>query len=417
MLGKFTKRALLGGLVLLASTVLAATAFAEASVSGYIKFDAILDLQSPSGSTDFQQPPVAGSQADKVKGGLSMQVNESRFRFTSSSDTDMGKVSTNFEFDVWGTSNANGNPRVRHAYVTWGNWLFGQTWSTIMTDLFQINETLDFGGARGVYFVRQPMVRYTMPMGANKLVLAAETPAGNAGPGTALGAGGTPVAEDPTLPDIHAAYHMGVGGGKIAAAVVLAQYRFVADAAVADPAGGTAGDVTEFSTSAAGIAINGAFPVGGKNKFKFALDLGAPGRYVPFAAGSYFTTSADASDGKYSLNAVESATGIVLGYQHWLNDADRINFVYGSLTNSFTVDEDNPGDTSKTNPSAAGLGENTTSLHLNWIRSLTPAVKIGVEYGSWTVAYNKVSGKVDSEGKESLTGAQSRIQFSVQAVY
>lgn len=413
MLGKFTKQALLGGLVLLASTVLAATAFAQASVSGYIKFDATLDLQSPSGSTDFDQPPAAGSQADKVKGGLSMFINESRFRFTSSTDTDMGKVSTMFEMHVWGTSQAAAAPSVRHAYVAWGPWLFGHTWSTIMTDLFQINETLDFGGARGVYFVRQPMVRYTMPLdGGNKLVLAAEQTRSNDGPNAAGNSVGGAY-EDPTLPDIHVAGHFGVGGGKIAAALVMTQYRYVMDAKSADAGSSKAvgEDVAELTTSGTGIAINGMFPTGGKNAVRFALGLGNDGRYMPFTTTPWVQTD---TAGKKSLHAADSITAIVLGYQHWLNDSDRVNLAYGSITNALSIDKDALADTTKTNPSL-GSGTGTTSLHLNWIRSLTAAVKLGVEYGSWTVTWPKEAGKVDTKGKNVTAGAKSRIQFSVQA--
>src|SRR5690606_556444 len=50
---------------------------------------------------------------------------------------------------------------LRHAYVSWNNWLAGQTWSNFM-DVAALPDAVDFvGPTDGTVFVRQAQVRYT----------------------------------------------------------------------------------------------------------------------------------------------------------------------------------------------------------------------------------------------------------------
>jgi hypothetical protein len=52
------------------------------------------------------------------------------------------------------------NPRMRHFYFTYADWLFGQTWTTFQ--ILDIPEDLDFAGvADGTIFIRQPMIRFS----------------------------------------------------------------------------------------------------------------------------------------------------------------------------------------------------------------------------------------------------------------
>ena len=77
--------------------------------------------------------------------------------------------STRFEIDFFGSRHRRPahqqhatRPVLRHAYVQWGNWLVGQTWSNFM-DVATLPEAVDFiGPTDGTTFVRQPQVRYTM---------------------------------------------------------------------------------------------------------------------------------------------------------------------------------------------------------------------------------------------------------------
>ena len=52
-------------------------------------------------------------------------------------------------------------PRLRHAFITYNNWLFGQTWMTFY-NVGSIPENLDFvGPTESTIFGRQAQVRYT----------------------------------------------------------------------------------------------------------------------------------------------------------------------------------------------------------------------------------------------------------------
>jgi hypothetical protein len=410
MLGKFTKRALLGGLVLVTSTVFAATAFAEASVSGWIKFDAGMDMgdriESPvdrtkGSSTTFTTNDFA---KNKVDGGIWMQVTETRFRFTSSNDSDMGKVTTNFEAHVWNYDHAatftGSSQNIRHAYVTVGNLLMGQTWSTFMGNLVYAAETVDFAGQAGAYFVRQPQVRYTLPLeGIGKLAIALETgdrlttvsSSINASATLTAGDGaGNAVTEVETkTPDIVASLTANVGPGVIVVDVLSDTTR------VADSTG-----TADASTSVTVFNVMGKFGLGGKNNVKFMVGSGGNTSYMPFMTKVNVVLN-DAGDG-VTLEAKDKHQAINAALQWWLDDVSRINVAYGSL--AITFDADVAPGTARTN--------SRTSTHINYVRDLTPTVNLGVEY--LTMAEAKESGKgFTGETDDSM----SRLQVGVRAMF
>ena len=54
------------------------------------------------------------------------------------------------------------SPRLRHAFISYNKWTFGQTWMTFF-NVGALPENLDFvGPAESTIFGRQAMVRYTM---------------------------------------------------------------------------------------------------------------------------------------------------------------------------------------------------------------------------------------------------------------
>ena len=67
-----------------------------------------------------------------------------------------------FEFDLFGVGKDEGQTtiRIRHAYVSWGPFLAGQTNSLFMDgDLFP--NTIDYWGPAGMVFLRNPQLRWT----------------------------------------------------------------------------------------------------------------------------------------------------------------------------------------------------------------------------------------------------------------
>jgi hypothetical protein len=67
--------------------------------------------------------------------------------------------------------------RLRHAYGQWGNLVIGQTWSTF-ADPQAEPDGIDFEGLNAIALFRQPLVRYTRPLGERfSLAAAIENPA------------------------------------------------------------------------------------------------------------------------------------------------------------------------------------------------------------------------------------------------
>ncbi len=51
------------------------------------------------------------------------------------------------------------SPEIRHAFISYDGWLFGQTWTTFM-DVNALPDSIDFVGTTdGTVFVRQAQVR------------------------------------------------------------------------------------------------------------------------------------------------------------------------------------------------------------------------------------------------------------------
>src|SRR5210317_1279832 len=152
---------------------------------GYAKFDAMFTDYSngtPDGNSLMRQfyyapqIPVSGSSSDST---TDFQARESRLNFRVDHKTAGGHSVTAFvEMDFF--THVDGNevvsnsysPRIRHAFIKYDNWTFGQTWSTFQ-DVVALPEALDFvGPAESTTFIRQSMIRYT----TGNLELAVENP-------------------------------------------------------------------------------------------------------------------------------------------------------------------------------------------------------------------------------------------------
>lgn len=87
----------------------------------------------------------------------------SRFGIRSSTETDIGTIGTELEFDLFSTDSesTSPNPRLRHANVEIGdNWLLGQSWTNFMP-LVRYPRSVDFNGPVGIAFARVPQVRFS----------------------------------------------------------------------------------------------------------------------------------------------------------------------------------------------------------------------------------------------------------------
>lgn len=173
------------------------------NIGGYVKFDALFDLNASSGdAAAIALAPAEGSTADRAGNGGSFRFHarQSRIWFQTWTPTDWGELRTYIETDFFGGGNntfgtgfaagtAPGVLRLRHAYGTLGPVLAGHTWTTFMP-VFAGPDTLDFGGPTGQIFVRQALIRYTHNFGGGLTLEAAlEDPSGD------IIVGGAPAAQ------------------------------------------------------------------------------------------------------------------------------------------------------------------------------------------------------------------------------
>lgn len=216
-----------------------------------------------------------------------------------------GDVTAFVEFDLFG---GGGNekltnsrhPRLRHAFMKYGNWTVGQTWSTFI-NTGALAEAVDFGGplvASG--FIRQTQLRYTN----GNLQLAIENPESYNGYVGTQGYG----TQDST-PDFIGKYTVKGDWGSVAFAGLFR----------------TVTTKTNETESAVGFGVTGKIKVGAKDDFRFQLHGGNTGRYVGAAAA---TDLFDAGQGE----EVEESTSVLVAYRHFWNSEYRSNVFYGNHT-------------------------------------------------------------------------------------
>lgn len=128
-----------------------------------------------------QQIPVGGGSSRDIIG----HARQTRLAFSTSTPLGGKEVKSVVEFDFalaaapLGAQRATNpyTPTFRRGFISYGNWLVGQEWTTFQNPN-HFPETTDFVGPMdGAIFVRQMMVQYKQPLSADwSLYLAAENP-------------------------------------------------------------------------------------------------------------------------------------------------------------------------------------------------------------------------------------------------
>jgi hypothetical protein len=447
MLGKLTKIALLGGLVLLATTVLAASAFAQTTAYGLIYFTAQYNMtNSPNYNGDLGLPAVP-ARKDTLGGAgtFIMQAEASRIGVKSSMDTDMGKVTGVVEVDAGGraaafaASSAIGGEssaaviRLRQAYVSVGNLLVGRTWGGLVTDFSWAPNVWDPEGPYGYSVVfgdpRMPQVRYTVPIGANKFVISAEQVSG-----VRAGIAGE---ASTSLPRLVPAFYMDLGMAKVQVVAAMTSFRYNESGALAgicagppvndcDGNGKTTDDLT---TSGTAFGVNASVNVGDAGNFKFHFLTGGAGNQINaitiLASGTSYYNSA-AAGAKPSLSAT-SGTDILLGYNHKLAGGANITFAYGSVAladakAAYLGAANITASKAAATTALASARDSGTSMSLNYEWPVATGLKMVVEYDTKTIHYMDIAAteKNNSYGAaapKSESASHSSILFGTQFAF
>jgi hypothetical protein len=364
---------LAGGAGLLLLAVSGSALADEPSVTykfgGYAKLDAMFSDYSdgtPGGNTLMRhfyyapQIPVGdGSSSDDMT--TDFHARETRLNFRADATTAGGdKVTAFVEFDFL-IDNNNGNsdsneivsnsyePRLRHAFVKYNNWTFGQTWSTFQ-DVVALPEALDFvGPAESTTFIRQAMIRYTN----GPLELAIENPEEFVA-GDVTGRGYS------SMPDLIARYTFKLDGGSYVKLAGLARSIKL------QPSLGSQKDATGYGISASTKIV---FDNGSDLRAMLTYGDGV-GRYIGlgFVRDGY-TTISDDEDPVLAFDTVKATAGFV-AYRFKWNEKWRSNIMYGMTTLDYDSD---------LRAGELGLNDEGSSFHFNVIYNALPKLDIGAE--------------------------------------
>lgn len=135
-------------------------------IYGFVRAEAFYDFDFAQG--DLSRAGRVGDPDFATDGEFDTSSRVSRFGVRSSTESDIGTIGTQLEFDLFGSGgedSSSPNLRLRHANVTIGdNILVGQTWTNFMP-LVHYPGTADFNGPVGITFARVTQFRYTHDAG------------------------------------------------------------------------------------------------------------------------------------------------------------------------------------------------------------------------------------------------------------
>jgi hypothetical protein len=287
---------------------------------------------APSPGRDFYVPgstPITAPTATKpYNEGTDFDAHAKQTRLILGTDTPLSggdKVSTRFEFDFFGT--ITGDQRstnayaatLRHAYVQWGHWLAGQTWSNFQ-DATVLVDSVDYIGATdGTVFVRQPQIRFTTGGLSLSLENSETTITPYCNPLATTPCGNTRITtDDSSFPDLTARYTWKGTWGSLSLAGLARELKY-------QTTGTGAFDTTTWS--AAG-SLSGKFNIG-KDDIRFMLLGGNLGRYVALNL-----TNDAVLDSHGDLQSIDGVAGFV-AYRHVWSDRWRSNlyFAMGEYNN------------------------------------------------------------------------------------
>ena len=159
-----------------ANPVLKTAKGAEFNLYGNVRLDASYQVEGGAKDMPYNQingVPLEGNkeQSDRLRSTLSATRLGLDFKSPVGEQDVKGKL----EVDFLGGANLD-NLRIRHAYLNYGNWLIGQTWSNFAIPDY-MPETIDALAYVGGAVKRTPQVRYTTKFSPQtNLVVAAEDP-------------------------------------------------------------------------------------------------------------------------------------------------------------------------------------------------------------------------------------------------
>jgi opacity protein-like surface antigen len=246
-----------------------------------------------------------------------------------------GKVEVDF---AGSTTDSNGALRIRHAYLTYNNWLFGQTTSNFLSN--HAPEMIDFATNVGGGTVRIPQVRYGFNLApATKLFISAEE-GDSSGKNIKY-----------SVPNLTAKLTQGFADGKgsVSARALVENYKSADD-----------------SDTAWGLAAGVNYQV--MDPLKISADVSYVDGNSNYLYGSNSSYVVNAANGKIAQN---EAFGVQVGGTYKFNEKLRSTLAYGALF------ADDGTDYARINDAA---NEEVYQAWINFIYSPVKPLDLGVEY-------------------------------------
>jgi hypothetical protein len=162
-------------------------------------------------------------------GNIFFSVRQTRFGVKSGTQTPLGELFTQFEWELFGTGGDAGQTtfRLRHAYGELGQFGVGQTWSPFM-DIDVFPNSFEYWGPNGMVFFRNIQFRWMPIKGDTRLTLALERPGASADQGNYTGHGELQgVNSNFPVPDFSAEYRHGTPWGYIELAGIVRYMKWV----------------------------------------------------------------------------------------------------------------------------------------------------------------------------------------------
>lgn len=327
---------------------------ADINLYGYVRGDANYIIEGA--DDDFNK--VASSDG-KTKDKLRATAKTTRLGLDF--NTNVGgdnKLGGKVEVDFAGTNEAL---RIRHAYLTYNSWLFGQTTSNFLSN--HAPEMIDFGTNVGGGTARIPQVRYGFNLApATKLFIAAEEGNSNSGSSDA--------AIKYSVPNLTAKLTQGFADGKgsVSARALVENYKSAND-----------------SDTGWGVAAGVNYQV--MDPLKLSADVSYVDGNSNYLYGSNSAYVVNAANDKIAQN---EAFGVQVGGTYKFNEKLRSTLAYGALF------ADDGTDYATLNPTA---NEEVYQAWINFIYSPVKPLDLGVEY---------INGKRDTFAGESKKDNRDR---------
>ena len=308
---------------------------ADINLYGFVRGDANYIIEGA--DDDFNK--VASSKED-VKDKLRATAKNTRLGLDF--NTNVGgdnKLGGKVEVDFAGTNEAL---RIRHAYLTYNNWLFGQTTSNFLSN--HAPEMIDLGTNVGGGTARIPQVRYGFNLApATKLFIAAEEGNSNSGSSDA--------AIKYSVPNLTAKLTQGFADGKgsVSARALVENYKSAND-----------------SDTGWGVAAGVNYQV--MDPLKLSADVSYVDGNSNYLYGSNSAYVVNAANGKIAQN---EAFGVQVGGTYKFNEKLRSTLAYGALF------ADDGTDYARINDAA---NEEVYQAWINFIYSPVKPLDLGVEY-------------------------------------